>query len=310
MAAGTGAVRARVFEIVSKAEDGDRVSRIFDWSIMALIALSLLSIILESFLRLYTKYYTVFRAFETVTVAVFTAEYLLRIWTADLLYPGEKRPRLKYILSFMAIVDLLAILPFYLPFISADLRFLRLVRLFRLFRLLRVFKLGRYFEALQIIGRVIRTSGPQLVMAMVICFFVMLFSAIIMYTVEHPVQPEQFPNVIASLWWAICALTTVGYGDVYPVTDIGRFFASVISLVGIGIIAIPTGIIAAGFNHVITKSPKEEEAERETGRSAGQEPPLPLDGLSEDELISLQAKVAERLKEYGHSTTLTIRGKE
>ena len=133
------------------------------------------------------------------------------IFDRGLYYPEAKHPRLKYIFSFMAIVDLLAILPFYLPFIYADLRFLRMMRLFKLFRLLRVVKLGRYLDALQVIIDVIRASGIQLVNSVAICFFVMLFSAIIMYTVEYPVQPTQFPNVIASLWWAMCTLTTVGY---------------------------------------------------------------------------------------------------
>lgn len=246
-------MKRRIFEIISRAEDGDRASRVFDISIMVLIALSVVAIVLQSFESLATRYASAFSIFETVTVAVFTVEYLLRIWTADLLYPDAKHPRLKYILSFMAVMDLLAILPFYLPFFAADLRFLRMVRLLRLFRLLRVFKLGRYFDALQLIVEVLRQSAAQLVISVALCLFVMLFSAIIMYTVENPVQPEQFPNVISSLWWAMCTLTTVGYGDVYPVTAIGRFFASVISLVGIGIIAIPTGIIAGGFSSAISR---------------------------------------------------------
>lgn len=255
-------IKKRVFDIISKAEQGDRASMVFDTSIIALIALSILAIILQSFESLSVKYDLVFHWFEVITVAVFTVEYLLRIWTADLLYPDAKRPRLKYILSFMAFIDLLAILPFYLPFISADMRFLRMIRLFRLFRLLRVFKLGRYFDALQIIIRVIKESASQLIISVILCMFVMLFSAIVMYTVENPVQPDQFPNVIASLWWAICTLTTVGYGDVYPVTVIGRFFAAVISLVGIGIIAIPTGIIAAGFSSVIDKHEIEQDPKK------------------------------------------------
>lgn len=245
-------MKRRVFEIISRAEDGDRASRVFDVSIMVLIALSVMAIVLQSYQTLAVRYASVFSTFETVTVAVFTLEYLLRIWTADLLYPEARRPRLKYALSFMAMIDLLAILPFYLPFFAADLRFLRMVRLLRLFRLLRVFKLGRYFDALQLIVDVLRKSAAQLIISVALCLFVMLFSAIIMYTVENPVQPEQFPNVISSLWWAICTLTTVGYGDVYPVTTVGRFFAAVISLVGIGIIAIPTGIIAGGFSSAIS----------------------------------------------------------
>ena len=295
MAVHMKAVRRRTFEIISKAEEGDRVSQVFDWSIMTLIALSIVSIVLESFTALYLKYYSVFRTFEIVTVAVFTAEYILRIWTADLLYPEAKHPWLNYIFSMIAVIDLLAILPFYLPFISADLRFLRMMRLFRLFRLLLVFKLGRYFDALQIIVKVIRTSGPQLVMSVVICFFVMLFSAIVMYTVENPVQPQQFPNIVSSLWWALCTLTTVGYGDVYPVTAVGKFFASLISLLGIGIIAIPTGIIAAGFDHAIGG-----------GETAPED--IPLGKMQEEELLALQARVSRRLQDYGYSTTITIGG--
>ena len=264
---------------------------------MALIALSVLSIILESFSGIYVRWRFLFQTFEIITVVVFSVEYLLRIWTADLLYPESKHPRVKYFFSIMALIDLLAILPFYLPFIAADLRFLRMMRLFRLFRLLRVFKLGRYFDALQVIFRVIRTSGPRLVMSVVICFFIILFSAIVMYTVEYPVQPKEFPNVIASLWWAICTLTTVGYGDVYPVTAVGKIFASVISLVGIGIIAIPTGIIAAGFNHAISR----EDEETISGR---------LEHMDEEDLLLLQADVSRKLSEHSYSTTITIEGKK
>ena len=213
--------------------------------------------------------------FEVISVSVFSVEYLLRIWTADLLYPSARHPRLKYVFSLMALVDLAAILPFFLPFISVDLRFLRMARLFRLFRLLRVFKLGRYVDALITVTTVIKKSSSQLIVSVALCLFVMLFSAIVMYTVENPVQPEQFPNVIASLWWAICTLTTVGYGDIYPVTDVGRFFASIISLVGIGIIAIPTGIIAAGFSSAIEKKTPKDLSE--------DLPPVDLDHLTDSE---------------------------
>ncbi len=253
--------KEKIFDIISKDDGDNKASRTFDLLIMGLILLSIVSIVLESFDSLSSRYHSVFSAFEVFTVAVFTVEYILRIWTADLLYPEAKRPRLKYVFSFMAVIDLLAILPFYLPFLSADFHILRMMRLLRLFRLLRVFKLGRYVEALQTVVQVIRSSASRLVIAMILCFFVMLFSAIIMYAVENPVQPERFPNVIASLWWAICTLTTVGYGDVYPITAVGRFFAAVISLVGIGIIAIPTGIIAAGFTTALNKDRDGESEE-------------------------------------------------
>ena len=281
-------LKQRIFEIISKSENGDTASSVFDWMIVILIALSIITIVLESFQSIRVRFHAVFSVIEVITIVVFTLEYLLRIWTADLLYPETKHPRLRYIFSFMALVDLLAILPFYLPFFSADLRFLRMMRLFRLFRLLRILKLGRYLDALQIIVKVIRTSAPQLVMSVVLCFFVMLFSAILMYDVEYPVQPLQFPNVIASLWWAMCTLTTVGYGDVYPITPAGRFLASVISLVGIGIIAIPTGIIAAGFTQAISAHETDD-----------------IDTMSDEELLVLQAKVNRKLAEHGYLTTVS-----
>ena len=251
-------IKQRVFTIISKADEDDKASRLFDILIMTLIFLSVAAIILRSFDDLAAKYGPLFYAFEVFCVGVFTVEYILRIWTADLLYPDAKRPRIKYMRSFMAVIDLLAILPFFLPFISADMRYIRALRLLHTTRLLRVFKLGRYIDALHIIVKVIKAQASQLIISMVICFFVMLFSSIIMYTVENPVQPEQFPNILASLWWAICTLTTVGYGDIYPITPLGRFFAAIISLVGIGVIAIPTGIIAAGFSAVINRENRED----------------------------------------------------
>ena len=284
-------LKPRIFEIISKAENGDRASALFDGSIMLLIALSILTIILDSYPMIHETCAPLFHGFEAVTVIVFSLEYALRIWTADLLYPQERHPRLKYCFSFMALIDLMAILPFYIPFISADLRFLRL---FRLFRLLRVLKLGRYVNALQVIVKVIRTSASQLIMSIVLCFFVMLFSAIIMYEVENPVQPEQFPNVMTSLWWAMCTLTTVGYGDIYPITGAGRFFASVISLVGIGIIAIPTGIIAAGFSQAISKEHKKET----------------VDKLTDEELLALQGKIGRQLSKRGYVSVISQEAKE
>lgn len=187
------AFKRRIFEIISKAESGDRASSIFDWSIMILIALSIFTIILDSFQSIHERCQTLFQAFEIITVIVFTIEYILRIWTADLLYPDAKHPRLKYCFSFMAIIDLLAILPFYLPFFSADLRFLRMMRLFRLFRLLRVLKLGRYFDALQVIVKVIRTSGPQLIMSVVICFLSCCFLPSLCMKLKTPYSLSNSP---------------------------------------------------------------------------------------------------------------------
>lgn len=253
------AIKTRIFQIISKANDGDKLSHAFDIFLIALIFCSVLSIVLESFNSLAERYAAAFRAFETFSVVVFTLEYLARIWTADLLYPNVKHPRLKYVCSLMAIFDLLAILPFYVPFITADLRFFRMFRLIRLTRLFRLAKLGRYVESLRIIGEVMKASATQLLAAIGACLLIVVFASILMYTVENQAQPDTFPNVIASLWWAVCTLTTVGYGDVYPITGLGRFLAAIISIMGIGIVAIPTGIITAGFNAAMAKRKGEGE---------------------------------------------------
>ncbi len=283
--------KQRVFEIISGARRGDPASNIFALGIMILIFLSILHVVMDSYKPLHDLFRVYFEGFEIFTSVIFTAEYLLRLWTADLLYPEAKHPRLKYCCSMLAVIDFLAILPFFLYFISSSPRFVRVIRMLRLARILRVIKLARYFSAMRMIFRVIRKSATQLITSIVICFFVMLIAAIMMYDVEHDVQPEQFPDVMASLWWAMCTLTTVGYGDIYPITSGGRFLASVISLIGIGIIAIPTGIIAAGFNHAITRQEETEEL------SEGQKG---ISQMTDSELLDLQGKIGRELAGRGY----------
>jgi voltage-gated potassium channel len=184
---------------------------------------------------------------EIVSVVAFTIEYLLRFWTADLRYPGSRPSvaRLRYVRSGMAIIDLLSILPFYLPaVIPVDLRVLRILRLIRL---IRVFKLGRYSAGLATVGRVLKRSAPMLVSSMSVVALLMIVASVLEYYVENPAQPEKFDSAFAALWWAVSAITTVGYGDVFPVTVLGKLCGSVIALLGVGLVAIPTGIISAGF---------------------------------------------------------------
>ena len=145
----------------------------------------------------------------------------------------------------MAVIDLLAILPFYLPmFIPIDLRFLRMLRLTRV---LRVFKLNRYSKALNSISGVMRNKKDELLTTVFLMTFIIVISSTLIYYIEHEYQPEAFPNIVESFWWAIATLTTVGYGDVFPITGLGKVLASVIALSGIGLVALPTGIISSGF---------------------------------------------------------------
>jgi voltage-gated potassium channel len=240
-------MKQRVFEIIEKADDGDVSSKVFDWVILILIVLNVLSIIIMSFDNIAAEFGTELYYFEVFSVIVFSIEYLLRMWTADLKYPqyGPVKSRVRLAFSFMAIIDLLAILPFYLPLIVViDLRFLRMFRLARIFR---IFKLNRYSKALNHITKVIKDKKEELLTSVFIMLFIIVLSSTLIYFIEHDMQPEAFPNIVASFWWAICTLTTVGYGDVYPITLAGKVLASIIAVSGIGLVALPTGIISSGF---------------------------------------------------------------
>lgn len=246
--------KKRIFEIIDRAKDNDVVSKMFDYIIMTLIILNTTSIILESFAHLAEKYQGVFYYLEVVSIIIFTIEYLLRFWTADLKFECKKssfRSRIKYLFSFEALIDLIAILPFYLPMlIPFDLRVLRTLRLTRLFRL---FKFNRYSKAMNLIGKVITDKKEELFATIFLMCFLILISSTLMHHFESEVQPDAFPNIVASFWWAVATLTTVGYGDIYPITSVGKLLATIIAILGIGLVALPTGIISSGFIDELTK---------------------------------------------------------
>jgi len=238
-------LRKRIYEIIEKAEDGDTESAVFDWSLIILILLNILAVIFSSFGNINNRYNNFFTIFEFASVLFFTIEYLLRIWTAPCKFPpSAKWPYLRFIFSFMGIVDLLAILPFYLPFVIIDLRILRIIRLFKL---LRVIKLIRYNKSFNLIGRVFKNEKDKLFMTIFAVVILLLLASSVMYAFENAVQPDAFPNIPATLWWAVVTLTTVGYGDVYPITAMGKLLSGIISILGIILIAFPSGIISSGF---------------------------------------------------------------
>jgi voltage-gated potassium channel len=161
----------------------------------------------------------------------------------------------------MALLDLLAITPFYLPLlIRFDLRFLRVLRLFRL---LRVFKLTRYSDSLNLIGRVIRKEKSKLLMTGFVIIVLIILASSVMYFFENAAQPDKFPNIIATLWWAVSTLTTVGYGDVYPVTFVGKLLSSVFAILGVGLVALPSGIICTGMINEINEEERRTEKQKD-----------------------------------------------
>ena len=246
-------MQKRTWEILEVAEEGDRVSRWFDIFILALIFLSVAAVIGGSVPSVAERYGGALYWFEVFSVAVFTVEYIGRIW-ACVTSPSFRRPvadRIRFALTPLALIDLLAILPFYLPFVGVDLRSLRALRLLRV---LRVAKVGRYYSALRLIRGVMTEQKEELAMTTGIMLLLLIMSASMIYYAENPAQPEQFSSIPASMWWTVVTLTTLGYGDVYPVTIAGKVLAGITAVLGIGMFALPTGIIGSGFVEQIQKS--------------------------------------------------------
>jgi len=227
--------------------------------ISILIILNAFVIVLESYHNIYLEYKWFFTVFELFSISIFTLEYLIRIWIADDLYPAKNsfRARIKYMTSFIGIIDLISILPFFLPFIiKIDLRILRILRLFRLLRLL---KLNRYFKSLRVIASVFKKTKNEIAVTVFLVFILLILASTLMYHIENEAQPNAFENIGQALWWAVATLTTVGYGDIYPITGAGKILSAMIALLGIGIVALPTGIISSAYIEEMSANRKEEE---------------------------------------------------
>jgi len=220
-------------------------SRYFAFFIQALILVSIITFSVETIPNLKPETRTILYVIEVFSVSVFTLEYVLRIYVAD--------SKSKFVFSFFGIIDLLAILPFYLSF-GIDLRSLRALRFLRLFRIL---KLVRYNRAMNHFTRAIKSAKEEILLFIFITLILIYFAAVGIYYFENDAQPEHFTSIFDSLWWAIITLTTVGYGDVYPITVGGKVFTFFILMIGLGIVAIPTGIISSA----LTKSIDTKETE-------------------------------------------------
>ena len=253
-------LRLQVFKVI---EPNKAVASIvFEVFIIALILVSVVLIIVDTFPDIPDSVRRVFDYVEIFSIAVFTVEYLLRLFTADYLYqdlPAAKARR-KYVFSFMAIIDFMAILPFYIPFLlPIDLRVIRLIRLLRLVRL---FKVNRYTGALLMLGGVMKRKSSQLLSSMLIMLILIVIASILMYSIEHEAQPDVFETAASGFWWSVATLTRTPFGSLHPVTAAGRLLGSGVSVLGVGLIAVPTGIISSGF--IERASSQNEKAESET----------------------------------------------
>ena len=239
-------VKGKVFKILEVDAEDRGFERAVNLFLLGLIVLSVASVILETVEDIYRRFSFGFEVLEVLSVAIFTVEYLLRVWTCTVVprFAHPFKGRIRFILSPMALVDLVAILPSLIPGGTLDLRFVRAIRLLRLSRVL---KIARYSQSLQTLRNVLRAKREELGVTAFAGLLLLACAACGMYFAEHDAQPKTFSSIPATAWWGVVTLTTVGYGDMYPVTPLGKALASVIAVLGIGLFALPAGILAGGF---------------------------------------------------------------
>ena len=248
-------IKKRVFEIIQIGSQTDVPSVIFDVFIVFVIVLNIVITFCLTFAQL-ARYAALLQTVELVTIIIFAVEYVLRLWTAQYLYPdiGHGQAKLKFAVSFYGMVDLLTILPYFLPLVfpSGAVAF----RMFRVVRILRLFRINAKYDAFHVITTVLKEKRGQLIYSIFLVLVLMMASSLCMYGLEHEAQPEHFSNAFSGIWWSVSTLLTVGYGDIYPITVGGQIMAIVIAFLGVGMVAIPTGIISAGFVEYYTSIKK------------------------------------------------------
>lgn len=240
-------IRQRIFKMVSVGVVDDRINQGYDVISTVLLLINLIGAFAGTFDSIAAEHGELLQHIEAVTVAFFALDYVLRMYTAPVLFPDERgyRPYLRYAVSGAGIIDLLSFLPYYLPmfFPAGAVAF----RLIRVARILRLFRINAYYDSMNVITDVIVGKGQQLLSSVFIIFVLMLASSLAMYSIEHEAQPGVFRNAFSGIWWSVSTLLTVGYGDIYPITPMGKAFGILITFLGVGMVAIPTGIISAGF---------------------------------------------------------------
>ena len=259
----------RIFEIIEKGEAEDRASRFCDLFLFGLIVLNLVAVCLETVDMLYAQYKAVFTVIELVSVLIFSIEYGLRIWSCTAAPDGKKKgamaKRISYIFSFTGIIDLLAILPSIIPLLlgGVDLRWLRILRLMRLL------KFSHYSSALEDLSSAVRHESRSFVATLYLLLLALLISSALIYVAEQDVQPNHFGSIPQAMWWTVVTLTTVGYGDIVPLTVAGKFIATLTALMGVCVVALLTGIVATGFTNQVAMRRNQLEAEITSALSDG-----------------------------------------
>ncbi|MCR5801693.1 MAG: ion transporter [Lachnospiraceae bacterium] len=240
--------KKRIFDIIQIGQKGDRPSRLFDDILITVITLNIAVLFLETFDAL-SAFKTLFTVIEAVTLLFFLIEYALRIWTSEYLYPEVSKPKavLRFIVSFDGLTLLLSIIPY--AYFSGFV----VLRMMRVVRILHLFRVNANYDSLHVITNVIVEKKTQILTSVFIIIVLMLSSSLCMYHAEHEAQPEVFNNALSGLWWSSATIFTIGYGDVYPITTAGRIMGVIINFLSLGAVAIPTGILSAGFVEQYTR---------------------------------------------------------
>jgi len=224
-----------------------KIKSLFIWLIYVLIVLNIICLVLESFKTIREEYHNIFYAIELISILIFTIEYFIRLFLIDLENNSNSKRRIgiTYALSNYGIIDLLSLLPFYLPLLFPfDLR---VVRALRLFRLARVFKLGRYSKSFRVVNDILKETRSELLITVFIAFVLLGLSSTLIFYAENAAQPEKFSSIVDAFWWSLSTLTTVGYEETRPITSLGKFLSGLIGVIGIGFVALPTGIFSSAL---------------------------------------------------------------
>ena len=251
-------IRKRIWEILEKGNSNDKVSFYTDIFLITLILFNIVAVLLETVDSIYSKYAVEFLIFERFSTVVFLIEYILRIWVCveEKVKNNKLLTRLKYASTWPAIIDLLAVLSGLLPMIfEVDLRILRALRM------LRLLKFSRYFKVMNLLLGVLKEEKQSFLAAMFLLTIAMLIASTGIYLFEKDAQPDKFSSIPEVMWWAIATLTTIGYGDVTPITGMGKFFGAIIAIIGIGVVALPSGILASGFTDQLKRRQAQYENE-------------------------------------------------
>ena len=287
--------KKRIFDIIQIGQKGDVPSLLFDVFITLTIIVNILIMFLDTFPSL--DYMDSFlRAIEQITLLIFLVEYILRIWTSEYLYPQEtkKKALLRFLISFDGIVDLLTIIPLF--FLSGFVVF----RMMRVVRILHLFRINAQYDSFHAIASVFISKKNQILSSLFIIVILMLASSLCMYNVEHAAQPDVFKNGFSGIWWSLSTIFTVGYGDIYPITWIGKALAVIITFLGVCAVAIPTGIISAGFVEQYTLLQKNSLLDTDTN--------MTITVTVEENAPYVGWTVEKAEKEYGINIAAMIRG--